>query len=217
MGDDKNGSPSSQGRWSKLWRKPARWYLLGIPAGGYLLFLFGILFWGGFNAALELSNTETFCISCHEMRVNVYEEYQESIHYDNRTGVRAVCSDCHVPKEWFAKVQRKIRASMHELPHWMLGTINTPEKFDARRLYLASRVWTDMKSTDSRECKNCHELAHMDLEKQARSARSKHTLERQAERGETCIDCHQGIAHTLPEGWEEHFDQLAATMGQPGT
>ena len=209
MNTGNGGSTPRESRWSKLWRKPNKWFLLGIPAGGYLLFLFGIIFWGGFNTALELSNTETFCISCHEMRDNVYEEYQQTIHYTNRTGVRAVCGDCHVPKEWFAKVKRKIRASMHELPHWMLGTIDTREKFDARRLFLANRVWTDMKGTDSRECKNCHELAHMDLEQQARSARSKHTLERQAERGETCIDCHQGIAHTLPEGWEEEFDQLA--------
>ena len=217
MNSNSGGSTPRESRWSKLWRKPNKWFLFGIPAGGYLLFLAGIIFWGGFNTALELSNTETFCISCHEMRDNVYEEYQQTIHYSNRTGVRAVCGDCHVPKEWFPKVKRKIRASMHELPHWMLGTIDTPEKFDARRLYLANRVWTDMKSTDSHECRNCHELAHMDLEQQARSARSKHTLERQAERGETCIDCHQGIAHTLPEGWEEHFDQLAAKKDQPGT
>jgi cytochrome c-type protein NapC len=209
MNSGNGGSTPRESRWSRLWRKPNKWFLLGIPVGGYLLFLFGIIFWGGFNTALELSNTETFCISCHEMRDNVYEEYQQTIHYTNRTGVRAVCGDCHVPKEWFAKVRRKIRASMHELPHWMLGTIDTREKFDARRLYLANRVWTDMKTTDSHECRNCHELSHMDLEQQARSARSKHTLERQAERGETCIDCHQGIAHTLPEGWEEEFDQLA--------
>ena len=204
---DENPSRETQvtGWWAKLWRKPGKWFLLGIPAGGYLLFVFGVLFWTGFNMAMDYSNSEEFCLSCHVMKDNVYVEYQETIHYSNRTGVRAVCSDCHVPKEWFPKMRRKIRASMHEIPHFLMGTINTREKFEARRLYLAKRVWDDMKITDSHECRNCHALEHMDLEKQERSASRKHTLKRQEDRGETCIDCHQGIAHTLPEGWEDEF------------
>jgi cytochrome c-type protein NapC len=200
-----SGETQATGRWAKLWRKPGKWFLLGIPVGGYLLFVFGILFWTGFNLAMDHSNTEDFCISCHVMKDNVYTEYQETIHYSNRTGVRAVCSDCHVPKEFFPKMGRKIRASLHEIPHFLMGTINTPEKFEARRLYLAKRVWSDMQSSDSHECRNCHELGHMNLEMQERSASRKHTLKRQEERGETCIDCHQGIAHALPEGWEDEF------------
>lgn len=204
--DERNGNkPKSKSRWGSLWQAPQRWFFFGIPAGGYLLFLFGVVFWTGFNIALDYSNTEEFCISCHVMKDNVYAEYQETIHYSNRTGVRAVCSDCHVPKEWFAKVRRKIQATMHELPHWAMGTIGTREKFEARRLYLAKRVWSDMESSDSKECRNCHGLEHMDLDKQQLSASRKHTLKRQIERGETCIDCHQGVAHTLPEGWEDEF------------
>ena len=195
----------STSRMAKLWRKPRRWFFFGIPLGGYLLFALGIIFWSGFNAALHYSNTEDFCISCHVMKDNVYAEYQETIHYSNRTGVRAVCSDCHVPKDWLPKMARKIQATMHEIPHWAMGTIDTREKFEARRLYLANRVWSDMKESDSDECRNCHELQHMDLDKQQLSASRKHTLKRQTERGETCIDCHQGIAHTLPDGWEDHF------------
>ena len=189
--------------WAKLWLKPGKWFMFGVPAGGYLLFVVGIIFWGGFNTAMDYSSTETFCISCHEMKDNVYAEYQKTIHYSNRTGVRAVCADCHVPKDWVPKVRRKIQATMHEIPHWAMGTIDTPEKFEARRLYLAKRVWSDMQNNDSAECRNCHALEHMDLEKQERTASRKHTLKRQTEREETCIDCHQGIAHTLPEGWEE--------------
>ena len=98
-----------------------------------------------------------------------------------------------------------MQATLHELPHKVMGTIGTREKFEARRMYLAKRVWGEMKATDSRECRNCHELQHMDLDKQQLSASRKHTLKRQTERGETCIDCHQGIAHTLPEDWEDEF------------
>lgn len=205
MDEGEDGAAKSNGWWAKLWRKPGKWFLLGIPVGGYLLFFVGVTFWAGFNGVLHYSNTEDFCISCHVMKDNVYAEYQQTIHYSNRTGVRAVCADCHVPKEFFPKMKRKIRASLHEIPHWAMGTIDTPEKFEARRLYLARRVWSDMQGSDSHECRNCHALEHMDLDRQERSARNKHTLKRQTEKGETCIDCHQGIAHTLPEGWEEDF------------
>jgi nitrate/TMAO reductase-like tetraheme cytochrome c subunit len=59
-------------------------------------------------------------------------ELQQTIHYSNRSGVRAICSDCHVPHEWFAKVRRKIQAS-NELLHKVMGTIDTPEKYEAQR------------------------------------------------------------------------------------
>jgi len=192
-------------RWQSLWRRPRSRLSLGIPVGGFMLFLIGVVFWTGFNSMLDYSNTEDFCISCHVMKDNLYTEYQETIHYSNRTGVRAVCSDCHVPKEWFPKLYRKIEATLHELPHWAMGTIDTREKFEARRMYLAKRVWAEMKASDSHECRNCHELQHMDLDKQQLSASRKHTLKRQIDRGETCIDCHQGVAHILPEDWEDEF------------
>lgn len=205
MTDKTSESAKPEGRWRSLWRQPRSRLLLGIPVGGYFLFIVGVIFWTSFNQMLDYSNTEDFCISCHVMKDNLYVEYQETIHYSNRTGVRAVCSDCHVPKEWFPKMYRKIQATIHEVPHWAMGTIDTREKFQARRLYLAKRVWKDMKASDSHECRNCHELEHMDLDKQQLSASRKHTLKRQTERGETCIDCHQGIAHVLPEDWEDEF------------
>lgn len=181
-------------RFWQLVRSPSTRFGLGtlLVAG----FVFGILFWGGFNWAVELSNTETFCISCHEMRVNVYEEYRDTVHYNNRTGVRAVCSDCHVPKEWHYKMLRKIVAT-NELFHHFLGTVDTPEKFEAKRLKLAQSVWRTMKRTDSRECRNCHDYESMDYLAQQRRAIKGH--EKGFDNGKTCIDCHKGIAHSLPD------------------
>jgi cytochrome c-type protein NapC len=165
-----------------------------VIAGG----IAGILFWGGFHWTMELSNTEAFCISCHEMRDTVYKELKETVHYSNRTGVRAICSDCHVPKEWIYKVKRKIQAT-NELYHKIVGTIDTPEKFESLRLELAKSVWASMKATDSRECRNCHAMKSMDLELQVRPAQRMHKAA--DEKGQTCIDCHKGIAHKLPAGW----------------
>ncbi len=179
------------------------WQVLKKPSVSYSLgtllvvgFISGIVFWGGFNTAMEMTNSEEFCISCHEMKDNVYQEYKQTIHYSNRTGVRATCPDCHVPKEWTHKVVRKIQAS-NELLHKALGTINTREKFEGKRLQLAQNVWRAMKNTDSRECRNCHNFEFMDFGEQGRRAVKAHSEGLDA--GKTCIDCHKGIAHELPD------------------
>lgn len=163
----------------------------------------GIVFWGGFNTAMEASNTEAFCISCHEMEANVYREMQDTIHYTNRTGVRATCADCHVPKDWVHKFVRKVQAT-NELYHHVRGTIDTPEKFDAKRLELAQNVWRSMKATDSRECRNCHDFESMDYNKQEPRSADRH--DQAEEEGLTCIDCHKGVAHRLPREYDPDKD-----------
>jgi len=160
------------------------------------LFLAGVLFWGAFNTAMEYTNREAFCIGCHEMQENVYVEYQNTVHYSNRSGVRATCPDCHVPKEWGPKMIRKIQAS-NEVLHKILGTIDTPEKFNAKRLELAKHEWERMKKTDSRECRNCHNFEYFDYGVQGRRSSNMHQTG--LNEGKTCIDCHKGIAHKLPE------------------
>lgn len=191
------GQEKKLSRWQLIWQQQKKWYFLFMPVGGLLMFVAGIIFWGGFNTALEATNTETFCITCHEMRDNVFQEYKQTVHYKNAAGVRATCPDCHVPRPWFYKIKRKIQAS-NELLHKALGTIDTREKFLAHRQELAEHVWETMKSSDSRECRNCHAQIFMDLEKQDRIGRKEHAS--MAETGKTCIDCHKGIAHEMPEG-----------------
>ena len=185
---------------ARLRRPSVKYSLLTLLVAG---FFGGIIFWGGFHTALEATNTETFCIGCHEMRDNVYPEYKKTIHYTNRTGVRATCPDCHVPKEWGPKMIRKIQAS-RELWGKLAGTIDTKEKFEAKRLKLAEREWARMKANDSLECRNCHGFASMDTEKQKLRGAKMHKIGR--DENKTCIDCHKGIAHTKPQGMKEEED-----------
>lgn len=166
----------------------------------FSVFFLGILFWGAFNTSMELTNNETFCISCHEMKNNVYKEYKETIHYSNRTGVRATCPDCHVPKEWVYKVERKVSAT-NELFHKIIGSINTREKFEKNRLKLAKIVWKNMRDTDSRECRNCHAFNSMNLSVQRKSSQRAH--KRAIENNLTCIDCHMGIAHHIAKDFDK--------------
>ena len=183
-------------------RKPsAKYSLLSLLVVG---FFSGIFFWGGFNTGMEATNTMEFCIGCHEMRDNVYVEYKKTIHYTNRTGVRAVCSDCHVPRDWTHKMIRKIQASK-EVWGKITGVIDTPEKFAEHRLKMAESEWARMKASDSRECRNCHSFDAMDVEKQKLRGSKMHKIGIAEKK--TCIDCHKGIAHTKPKGMKEDEDE----------
>ncbi len=183
--------------WSVLGRPSAKYSLLALLAAGFLA---GVIFWGGFNTALEATNSLEFCISCHEMRDTVYQEYKETIHYSNRTGVRAICSDCHVPRDWTHKMLRKAKASF-EIWGKLTGSIDTKEKFEAKRMTLATHEWERMKAAGSRECRNCHDFEAMSGEVQKQTVFKKH-MKAKAD-GQTCIDCHKGIAHKLPKEYKE--------------
>jgi cytochrome c-type protein NapC len=153
---------------------------------------------------MDATNSPEFCISCHEMRDNVYEEYKKTIHYSNRTGVRAVCSDCHVPRDWTHKIIRKIQASK-EVYGKITGVVDTKEKFEAHRLVMAEREWARMKKTNSIECRNCHSFEGMNTEQQKIRASKMHKIG-QVEK-KTCIDCHKGIAHNKPKNMPEEPDE----------
>jgi nitrate/TMAO reductase-like tetraheme cytochrome c subunit len=200
------GSPESRSSlimriWTFLTRPSSRFSLATLLIVGGIG---GVLFWGGFNWGLELTNTEAFCISCHEMRDNPYKELQETSHFKNRAGLRATCPDCHVPHEWFYKIRRKIQAS-NEVLHKILGTIDTPEKYEQHRLELAQHVWATMKENNSHECRNCHSAGSMDPHKQTEAAQK--VMAEGFKAGLTCIDCHKGIAHHLPKFPDEDEDE----------
>lgn len=178
----------------------AFWKRLSTPskaALGVVLFMGfagGLLFWGAFNMGMEATNSEEFCSGCHAPLV---VEIQETIHFSNRSGVRAICSDCHVPHNWTDKIIRKVQASK-EIVAFMMGTIDTQEKFEARRGHLAEREWKRMKLNNSQECRNCHEFSYMDFSEQAPRSVQQHSTAL-ASGDKTCIDCHKGIAHQLPD------------------
>jgi cytochrome c-type protein NapC len=194
-------SESQPGSIQRFWtflRQPSAKYsvLTLLVVGG----IGGVIFWGGFNTGMEATNTLAFCTSCHEMRDTVYQEYQQTVHFKNRTGVRAICSDCHVPKDWTHKLLRKIKASA-ELYGKITGSIDTKEKFEAKRFELAKNEWAQMKASGSRECFNCHNWDGMEAGKQRPRAQASHIKAQQE--GKTCIDCHKGIAHLLPKEYNE--------------
>ena len=194
-------------RYWQVIRRPSLHFSLGfLTLTG---FVGGVAFWGAFNTAMEFTNTEAFCTGCHEMRDNVFAELKSTIHYTNRSGVRAKCSNCHVPHDWTAKMARKMQASKVV---WgkVFGTINTREKFQDKRLELAQHEWARFKANDSLECRNCHDYDYMDFTRQSVRAQNMHSTYL-ASKEKTCIDCHKGIAHRLP-----HIPPGVAPTDTPG-
>ncbi len=169
----------------------------------FLVFVAGIIFAGIANLGILATNDMEFCGSCHSMEIPM-EEYKQSIHYQNASGVRATCADCHVPEDFFPKMKAKIIAAK-DVWHEILGTISTKEDYERYRWDMASRVWEKMKSTDSRECRSCHAFDQMDLSAQSRSGRNRHG--RAIDEEKTCIDCHKGIAHEEPLEPDEEYTQ----------
>ena len=200
---DEKGSGGTSGRkdgfWQRIWRQPSNRWLLGIPLGGALALILGVALTGGFLASLHATTSNAFCTSCHSMNAFTKPEYEQSSHFKNAAGVRASCADCHVPESFIPKMQRKIQAGLHEVPGWIMGTIDTREEYEANRARMAELVWERFRGNDSLTCRNCHSYEAMDSEKQGRYAQRRHSAEYLERSGRTCIDCHQGLAHELPD------------------
>ena len=183
--------------WRFLRTPSARWSLLTLLVLGFIA---GLAFWGVFSWSLASTNTIEFCsTNCHEMDT-VTKEWKTTIHYSNRSSLRAGCPDCHVPHPLGPKLYAKMRASK-EIWGKMTGVIDTPEKFEAHRMELATNQWEIMKATNSRECLNCHNFEAMSATKQTQSNYKRH-MEAKSE-GKICIDCHKGIAHHLPKEYKD--------------
>ena len=182
--------------WVRLWQPGNKW-LLGFPVGALVVFFAGAIAVIGSQVAIHESSTEQFCTSaCHSM-VFPADEWRDSPHYKNTSGVRATCADCHIPQTYPAKLIVKTRAGIVDVYNEIKGTIATREKFDANRARMAEDVWDYMKKTDSRECRNCHSEEHFLLKDQPEKAAKAHVTG--PEEGKTCIDCHKGIAHKTPD------------------
>ncbi|QSX38629.1 NapC/NirT family cytochrome c [Shewanella sedimentimangrovi] len=175
------------GRGQRLWRWLKRPLALGIPIGVFVLVAMG----ASFQGVMVLSNQNAFCFSCHLSIDTIVQEYQASSHYGDGTKIAATCADCHVPHTFVDKMKVKIIATK-DIYHMLAGTI-TKENFEEHRPAMAQSVWDTFKANDSQSCRHCHQGANFDLAAQPQRARLNH--ERIAERGETCVDCHQGLTH----------------------
>lgn len=94
--------------WNALRRPSARWSVLALVAIGIVI---GIALIVLPHVGIKVTSTTEFCVSCHSMQP-VYEEYKQSVHFQNASGVRAECHDCHIPPDIPGMVKRKLERAM---------------------------------------------------------------------------------------------------------
>lgn len=157
----------------------------------------GALF--GTQYVMHKTSSPEFCVSCHSMSFP-QEEWEASVHFSNQKGIRANCADCHVPSSGLHYVKAKVFA-LKDVWYEVTGKIPDRETYEKHRYEMAKKVWDDMKATNSETCHSCHSLEAMEISAQSKSAQTMHELAKSD--GQTCIDCHKGIAHFLPEITEE--------------
>lgn len=195
-----------------LWRtlnKPARYLTVGTVA--LSAFIMGMIFWGGFNTGLHHTSTQEFCMTCHTPDKAPTSELMKTVHWSNNVGVPATCPDCHIPHDWTQMMGIKV-AALRDIYGQITGTIDTPEKYEAKRLEMATVVWKMYDRNKSQNCKNCHQYKKMKWDEMSPMAVKQ--MKPAAEKDQSCIDCHKGIAHHLPKMGTSRAPQLIAEVGQ---
>ncbi|MBA0036536.1 pentaheme c-type cytochrome TorC [Pantoea sp. BIGb0393] len=194
--------------WKRLRRPSARWSVLAILLVGIVIGLAVIVVP---HTGITLTSSTEFCISCHGMQ-QPYKEYKQSTHFRNPSGVRAECRDCHIPRDIPGMLKRKLEASNDLYQALIARSIDTPEKFEAKRLILAEREWKRMKESNSAVCRGCHNYDAMDHTRQKPEAARQ--MSAAALENRSCIDCHKGITHQLPDmssGFRKQFEEMRKT------
>jgi nitrate/TMAO reductase-like tetraheme cytochrome c subunit len=198
VADETNQVQRRQGGFRQMWAwlttPSAKWSLLALVAMGAVIGGVGVV---GTQVMVAVTGTNEFCGgACHSM-IWVAQEYKQSIHYANRTGVQATCHDCHIPHSYPKLLWYKMKAGTHDVIAEARGVISTEEKFKKERLRLAEMVWAEFKETNSANCQHCHAFNAEILAKQNESAQPMHKMVLAKE--STCIDCHKGVAHAAPD------------------
>jgi nitrate/TMAO reductase-like tetraheme cytochrome c subunit len=178
--------------WRRLRSPSARWSVFALAALGIVIGAAAVI---GVQVMVHVTGTDEFCGgACHSMQW-VAKEHREGSH-GARTGMRATCHDCHIPREYPELLWVKAVAGTKDVIGEIRGVIDSEEKFNAERKRMAAKVWTQYRADDSRACRGCHAFSRDVLAKQQEMARDVHApvLEGKA----TCIDCHKGVGHSAP-------------------
>ena len=198
MADERSSATTPPGFFRRTWRSltspSARWSVLALVVVGLVIGAAAVI---GTQVMVRVTGTNEFCGSaCHSMQW-VAQEYRQSGHAVNRTGVAASCHDCHIPHNYPELLWYKAKAGTKDVIGEIRGVISTEEKFNKERARMAKSVWAEYKETNSANCRTCHAFTKEVIAKQKEAVRPMHetVLAGQA----TCIDCHKGIAHKAPE------------------
>ncbi len=144
------------------------------------------------NKAMHHFGTDEYCESCH-VHPHTFDSWKMSTHYNNESGVRVHCIDCHLPpKGNFYHFKEKARTGLHDL--WAFWTkdsadFNWEEK---RQLEYAVKI------VYNESCKECHiNLFPKGLSDEGGTAHLYYE-ENEKKLNLQCISCHLNVGHYDP-------------------
>ena len=193
-----------------------RHVLFALVAGGLggIVFMFFLLEFDEFTSSNE------FCTTCHSM---TYADvsYQQSVHYNSASGVRATCGDCHVSEGLIMATYdhavgtkdliKQLFGPKYDDP--VVNLLHLPEAAFAARDWFLRR--------DSATCKRCHTIEAIQGTRANTAA-----IHQEETEGKTCVDCHYNLVHRkVPdrktfkrEAWnrmvEEEFELAPGTAAK---
>lgn len=142
-----------------------------------------------FNKAVEYTSTNEFCEICH-VHPHVFDSWKLSTHYDNPSGFRVGCVECHLPPKGQGFMKEKVKTGLRDVYGFIFkdsADFNWEQKatleFAQHHVYKSS-------------CLHCHEnLFPLTLTKEGQEA---HLYYSQNEDKLRCINCHLNVGHYDP-------------------
>lgn len=167
--EDRKKAGLIRGLWRKFrgidWSNPVnRWKLLFVSLVGCI-----VVFGGGYGV-LTMTNSPTFCASCHEMAPE-YSTFTASAHN------QISCVQCHIKPGFTNMITHKMK-SMKEVYYHVTGV---PEQI----------VQTEEEAVSNENCLQCHSKNRLVTAAGDLKVNHKGHIEKDI----PCITCHAGVVH----------------------
>jgi formylglycine-generating enzyme len=155
----------------------------------FIGFVIGLLATIYTNKALEYTSTNESCEICH-VHPHVFDSWKLSTHYDNPSGFRARCVDCHLPPKGEGYLKEKMIAAARDV-YGLVFKDSADYNWELKSTleYAQHHVFKE-------SCLHCHQnLFPLTLTKEGQDA---HLYYTQNEEELRCINCHLMWDITIP-------------------
>jgi cytochrome c nitrite reductase small subunit len=153
-------------------------------------FVLGLIFTIYSNKLIEYTSTNEFCEICH-VHPHVFDSWKLSYHYDNSSGVRTNCVECHLPPKGQGYLKAKAITGARDL-YGLVFKDSADYNWE-----LKSTLEHATRHVYNESCLNCHEnLFPLTLTKEGQDA---HLYYTQNEDELECINCHLNVGHYDPD------------------
>jgi cytochrome c nitrite reductase small subunit len=155
---------------------------------------------------LEVTNTDSFCVTCHAMQP-FRNSWRQATHGGaNAKGLEAQCVDCHLPHGDFTEfVTAKAITGTRDL---FLNLIIDPATYD-----WAGRAQSRREFTYDNACRACHnDLTPKGMRTAGILAHRQYLL---GDLDKRCVDCHEHVGHeNMITQAKQYFGQLRLAQSE---